>query len=280
MKMREGTIVREIPAPEGLTLRVTAGSGDVEITGHAEGAVQIELSYEIRGWGSRTAELENKLRANPPIELVDKRLRIGPAPSRVSLDYRIVVPKETEVQVRAGSGDLSLRGLSGHIEAILGSGDVNGKGIEGVISLKAGSGDISLAQSCGAFQIRTGSGDIKGHSLTGNAELETGSGDIDLADFHGDLRAISGSGDITAEGAMEEDSSWLVRTSSGDVRLVLPKEAQFQLMLETDFGDFDCDFPLTVEEQGKGRLRGRVGERPQAKAQIETASGDIEIRVH
>ncbi len=279
MKVYKGTIMREFPAPNGLILEVSAGSGDVEIREHAEETVQIALSYEIRSWKPGAAELESELRANPPVKLVGKQLQIGPSPSRVSLDYRITVPMETAIQVRAGSGDLSLHSLSGHLEAVLGSGDVDGKEIEGVISLKAGSGDISLAQSFGAFHIQTGSGDINGHSLRGNAELETGSGDVNLADFHGDLRAISGSGDIIAEGAVEEDSSWFVRTSSGDVQLILPKEAQFQLMLAADFGDFNCEFPFTVEEQGKGRLRGRVGEHPRAKVEIETASGDVRIRV-
>jgi len=48
-------------------------------------------------------------------------------------------------------------------------------------------------------------------------------------------------------------------------------------LLQTEFGDIDCEFPLSAEEVQEGRLKGHIGEKPKARIWVETATGDIAL---
>ncbi|MCF6469537.1 DUF4097 domain-containing protein [Nonomuraea sp. MG754425] len=93
-----------------------------------------------------------------------------------SVHYKIEVPKGTPVELDAGSGNLTLRDLTGDISVRIGSGDVDGAGLASRkvvadagagnmelkyatapqdVELKAGSGDIDVVVPDGAYAVRT-----------------------------------------------------------------------------------------------------------------------------
>lgn len=78
------------------------------------------------------------------------------------------------------------------------------------------------------------------------------------------------------EGELKEET-WRIFTGSGDVNIELPEGVQAVLDLHTEFGEITCDFPVSTEEEKKGRLRGRLGEVPRARIQVETGTGDISL---
>lgn len=274
--MRRGKITRSFPVTGALRVEVVGGSSDVLLRSHDKAEAEVELQYEVHGWGRMAEDVEKSLLASPPLSFSDGILRVGPEPDGVSLDYRLTLPPETEVEVEVGSGDVAAEGLSKSLRLITGSGDVSLRGLSGEVRIRCGNGDIKLSRVFGAVYIRTGSGDIFGKEVKGDLDLETGSGDVALTFVEGEVRILTGSGDVKLKGDLSE-STWKIRTSSGDVFLILPEDTEAEVFLRTDFGDIECEFPLDAEEIREGRLHGCIGEKPKGRIYVETATGDIFI---
>jgi len=97
-------------------------------------------------------------------QVVDGELRVR-AECAASLlwcdvSYVLRVPRGTPVQVRTGSGTLTLDG-TGEVDADTGSGDVRLAAVEGDAEVRTGSGSITVDGVRGrSVTVRTGSGDI------------------------------------------------------------------------------------------------------------------------
>lgn len=274
--MRRGKLVREFPGTGPLRVEIVGEASDVSLRAHGEPKVRVELIYEVHGWGGAAEERERALLARPPLIFSNGVLRVGPEPEGISLDYVLLLPPETEVEVEVGSGDVEAFGLSKKFRVSSGSGDILLRDLAGEVRIRAGSGDIQLSRVFGALSFYTGSGDIKGEEMKGDVDLETGSGDVVLAGLEGELRIFTGSGDVQVSGTLAEET-WRIRTSSGDVHLLLSEPLRAEIFLRTDFGDIFCDFPLVSEELREGRVSGRIGKMPKARVYVETSAGDIAL---
>ena len=104
-----------------------------------------------------------------------------------SFSYRVGVPAGVRTVVSSASGNLTLRGLSGYVNAAGGSGNIAGTGLSGPrVALENGSGDITVSGLASA-----------------------------------DVTASAGSGNITLT-FTKVPRRVSVSNSDGDVRLVLP----------------------------------------------------------
>ncbi|WP_182904421.1 DUF4097 family beta strand repeat-containing protein [Microbispora sp. H13382] len=122
-----------------------------------------------------------------------------------SVDYKVEVPRGLTVKIDTGSGDITLRNLSGQVNASTGSGDVDARGLAATqVGTRTGSGDITLRFTVVPDQVQavTGSGDGRLWVPDGayNIDASTGSGDrrIEVADDDSAPHAITirtGSGD-------------------------------------------------------------------------------------
>ncbi|UBU15691.1 DUF4097 family beta strand repeat-containing protein [Nonomuraea gerenzanensis] len=128
-----------------------------------------------------------------------------------SVDYKIEVPKGLSVDLDAGSGNLTLRNLTGQIDLHAGSGDVDATGLAGKkVYADVGSGNLDLTYTAApdAAELKTGSGDITLNVPDGAYDVKTdvGSGDTnvtvkkDAGSAHR-LSLSAGSGDITVKPA-------------------------------------------------------------------------------
>lgn len=97
--------------------------------------------------------------------------------------------------------------------------------------------------SAGQWRVKTGSGAFIARELIGPMELDSFDGrvDISFAQFQGHSRIQSG---------------------GGDLYLRLPEESSLSMDLVSKMETARCEFPLVgeVNQQSKGRKRGRIGE--------------------
>lgn len=123
-----------------------------------------------------------------------------------SFNYHVVVPTGSRPVLTNSSGDMTLQGLTGHVDAV------------------AGSGDVHAAALSGAISIQDSSGDISGAALSGPAAvLSAGSGNITVTGLHSVSVTVSdGSGDVTLTFATVPGRVQ-VNAGSGNVTLVLPR---------------------------------------------------------
>lgn len=130
---------------------------------------------------------------------------------------------------------------------------------------------------CETSRISTVSGFIKIGTLSADrSNLSSTSGNIEVDGLKGELtgKSVSGSFDVTYQ-ALKDDVE--IESTSGDVVLVLPEDAEFQVELQTTSGKFFVDFPIRMTGNGSDRyFKGVVGN-AEHKVNIQTISGDIRI---
>jgi len=103
-----GSFDRTLTVSGPIRLELNNTSGDVSITGSADGKVHIHATARASGIGLESPDKRlSGLLANPPIEQHGGTIRIGEEMRRlrnVTVSYMIEVPHETEIASRVLSG--------------------------------------------------------------------------------------------------------------------------------------------------------------------------------
>ncbi|MCY4028762.1 MAG: DUF4097 family beta strand repeat-containing protein [Acidobacteria bacterium] len=233
-----------------LTLDIRTGSGRIAVTVGEPGVARVVGN--IRGYADRwtpvgpddVAKSVRTLAADPPISLDGNVLRVGHLDRlqhrQVGISYELVVPADTRVLVWAGSGDVSVAGVTGAVEATTGAGSI----------------DLTTVGVA--------------------ADVQTGAGPVGIAGLGTALRARTGSGWIRVAGA--PGGAWDLSTGSGGIRIDLPEDAAFEVDARTRSGDVRTEHPVVArDEMRRGWLQGTVrGGGPMVT--LRAGSGSIAIR--
>ena len=299
----QGNFDRSLKVTGAVDMEVATGSGHINVKTGPAGAVTVHAHVQIsEGWFSGGDDAQARLQriiANPPIEQNGNTIRIGHMEDsdlrrNVSISYDVVVPAETRVSAKTGSGDVEVDGVKGPLEAssgsgtlkassigaqvraTTGSGDISLQGVNGSVEATTGSGSITATRVAGGFDGGTGSGDIRiEQTAPGNVKVSTGSGSIDVAGVKGGLNVGTGSGDIKVQG--EPTAGWRVESGSGTVDLKLPSEAAFDLYARSSSGRIDVEHPLTTQGSiGNHEVRGKVRGGGYL-VEVRTSSGEITV---
>jgi hypothetical protein len=301
----EGAFDRTLSVTGPVQLDVGTGSGSIEVTAGASGSVEVHGIVRSRSGffsGTDAAAKVRRIVDNPPIEQEGNVVRVGVRAIEdeslyegVSISYRDVVPAETALVSKSGSGSQTLGDLAGPVEAASGSGSLTIGSIGSDVQARAGSGSVRIDGVGGNLQVKTGSGSIDARAVrgaitasagSGRIELEqTGEGDVSVSSGSGgvQVRGVKGgltistsSGSIRAQGEMVRD--WSLEASSGGVTVELPPDASFDLDAHTSSGNIDSDRRVSVTGRiSRKALRGAVGNGG-PRLEIETSSGSIVIR--
>ncbi len=160
--------------------------------------------------------------------------------SQCSASYEVRMPKPgLRVTGDNGSGDIRLTDVS-DVDIKLGSGDVTIKAATGSVRVKAGSGDIDLKDIGGDVTISTGSGDVTAADLRGaKTAIEASSGDLSLRlPGTGDVRAVTGSGDVTIW-VPDRCTRISITSGGGDQHLNVAPDLNSARLLEVRTGSGD-----------------------------------------
>jgi DUF4097 and DUF4098 domain-containing protein YvlB len=251
------------------TVSITAGNGDIIVTGTSASSVRVHAASD------------------------DDNLQIDASSSRLSLQvvnrhggdtkFEVTVPYGVRLIVRSMSGDISVRNTRGEVEAHAQSGDIL---IEdaGRLDVNTLSGGITAANIAGDVGIQSTSGDVKITDLRGDADIGTVSGDITMRGVTAKVvRAKTTSGDVLYDGTIDKAGRYDLSANSGDVRLHIPRDASAQLTVSTWNGEINSDFPITLRpgEHGIGssnskRLTFEINGGG-ARISAETFSGDVTV---
>lgn len=179
-----------------------------------------------------------------------------------------------EVSVPAGfANKLTVKAVSADVEVA----DHTYSGLE----LSTTSGDVKVgAVRAADFRISTTSGSLSVARVAAQrTEISSVSGDVEVKSMTGDtnLRTTSGSA-ILAFAAVPGRIN--AGSTSGDMTITLPSDAQFDLDARSTSGTVTCGFPITIRENRSGggshMLSGTVGAGANMVV-VRTVSGDIKI---
>lgn len=182
-------------------LQLKSNAGDAVVTETDGGAVRVVETLRWRG--EDKPKPEHKVEGQALLLTYDCASNWGSC----SVDYKIEIPKGLPVDLDSGSGNLTLRGLTGQIDLHVGSGDVDAADLGGKkIIAEAGSGNMELkyASAPESAQMKNGSGDITLNVPDGAYDVKTdmGSGDANVSvksdgSATNKISLQAGSGDVT-----------------------------------------------------------------------------------
>ena len=281
--------IETVPVAEPILAQLRTGNGDVRITGSDDDQVRVVLN------GS-PAEID---RARVDLSYGTLIVDTAPAPDRVpaaigtlvdllvgrdNVDVEVQLPPGCRLDLRGGSGEVTISTPVAEAEIQVRSGDVTMAEVRGLAQLRTGSGDIRIP-SAGSVQIHTESGDVVVDQASQAAQITTGSGDVRLDRAGGPIAMKTGAGDlrigmITGEATVTLGSGELtidqmgagrleIDSGSGDVTVTVVAGLPVWTDISTLSGDLYSTLPsLGQPEQGADYLELRA----------RTGSGDIHLR--
>ena len=298
----EGHFQRTLQVSGPVDLSVQTGSGGITVRTGSDSSVEVRGTIRAsRGFLSNddAEEKVTYLESHPPIEQDGNVIKIGRVTDsrmqrNVSISYELVVPANTQVRSRTGSGSQRVDGVSGPLEASTGSGSIRASNIGGSVQATTGSGQIVMETVKEGVRASTGSGSIRATGIGGtvrastgsgsitveqtgvaDARVSTGSGNITLKDVRGLVHASSASGSITAEGGGQ--SPWHLKSVSGNVSVRVPQGLGFDLHAHTVSGSISTSRPLTLQGTvNKREITGKAGNGG-FLLDVSTVSGNINI---
>ena len=281
-----------------IRLELTNASGDVDITGSADGKVHVRGEVRASGFGFDNPQkrLDDTL-ASPPIEKRGETIRIGKDMSHlrnVSIAYTIQVPRDTEISATVASGAQTIRNVLGPVKVQAASGSIRVEKIDRYTQLTTASGSISasdigndlrVSSASGSVTVSKVRGDVDVNAISGvirisnpgsRIEADTASGDVDIQGAAHDVKAHAASGRVSVQGNPGAENYWELKTASGGVQLGVPASANLHLSAEAVSGEIRTDIPIIVEEQGKHSLRAHMGNGG-GRVDVHTVSGEIRV---
>jgi hypothetical protein len=260
----EGSFDRTLNVSGAVDLDVQTSSGRIEVRPGDSASVHIHAvirAHDDFSHGDEAARIR-EIETNPPIQQSGNTIRIAPPADEwvrrhVSISYELVVPQQSRLRARTGSGSENVEGIQGPLELETGSGSVTVTRVDDEVRIQTGSGHIELDSVKGKVDAHTGSGSIQGAGLAGPVSAHTGSGSVRLEQ--------TGSGPIEAH------------TGSGGVNVRLPAEAAFDLYAHTGSGHVTVDHPITMQGSvGGHEIQGKV-KGGGALVDVRTGSGSVRI---
>jgi DUF4097 and DUF4098 domain-containing protein YvlB len=161
------------------------------------------------------------------------------------VDIIVQMPREGNVRLHTGDGEIEVAELKGELD------------------LDSGDGSEILDRIDGKLRASTGDGHIRANGRFDQLELKTGDG-------HLDVRA--------AQGSLLSSDGWKLETGDGSVSLEVASDLAADVDFHTSDGHIDLDMPVATEGQfHHGEVRGKLngGGSP---LRIRTGDGSIHLR--
>ena len=294
----DNTFEKTLSVNGHVRIELTNGSGGVEIRGGADNKVHISGKVTA-GWsvfGNSEKGIQDVV-ANPPVDQRDNVIHIGRNNNmfkNISIDYKIEVPRDTEIDASVASGGITIDNVRGPVKASSASGYVHTYRVDGDTQLNAASGQVEASGIAGILRVSTASGDVTVTDVKGDLRVNAASGSIRITNPSDRVDASSASGAIEVSGAKNDlkvhaisgsvtvsgdpaNHYWELKSVSGSVDIRVPTNASFLLTAETTSGGIRTNIPVILEEQGKHSLRAHIGS-SSGRIEVHTVSGGVDVQ--
>ena len=227
----------------GAPISIRSVSGDVKVIGYDGGAIMVTGTKS--GRDRHLVEVEDRSTGNS----VDVRVHYPEQCNcDASINFEVRVPRGTRYKfenISSASGDITVSGVTGDVQA------------------RSASGDVTVTDVTGVVNASTASGDVKVKNIIGAASAKSASGDVEA-----EITRLDGGGNM-------EFSS-----TSGNVKVKLPASLGAEINMSVLSGSIHSDFPLDIQEReraGMGRsARGRVGDGSRT-LKLSSVSGSVTL---
>ena len=242
------------------TVHVNTNDGSVRVT--TSDAKQVEIHVDYRGYEEgKTLHIESH-QSGDVVEFTARAANAwGPSFGLRDLHIEVRLPKDSDLKVETGDGEIHASGLSGNVD--LGTGD----------------GSMTVSAMSGVLRFHTGDGAIDGNDLDGQCDAVSGDGSIKLSGRFDLLKTRSGDGKIVINAAhgSKMDSGWSVQSGDGEIEVAVPGDLRANVDASTGDGHITTDIPITVSGGlSKTRVQGTLNGGGQSLT-IHTGDGSIRL---
>jgi DUF4097 and DUF4098 domain-containing protein YvlB len=246
-------------------VRVETNDGAVHIS--TWDGKQIEARVETAGWKISSSEVRIVERQTD--DRLDLEARVPNTHWNFQIDHRSLrielrIPRESDLTVRTGDGNVEI-----------------GSGL-GAVDIRTGDGHIMVNGAKGDVRLSTGDGHIQATNLDGRLDASSGDGHIQV-DGRFDLlnlKTNDGAIDARLSNGSRITTSWLVRSGDGNVTLHFPENFQADLDAHTGDGRINLDFPISVMgNTSRSAVRGKINGGG-SMLTVRTGDGSINILKH
>jgi len=181
------------------SFNVDVGAGSLEIIGQSNRS-EIEVIADI--YTSKEApqgyELSLDDKGNSAELFSEMTNTVGSwQGSSPRIDLVVYVPKDLALDIKDGSGSMSISDIKNNVTINDGSGSLSVEDVEGDLKIVDNSGSINVNKVSGNLSIDDGSGSIYVKNVAGDADIEDGSGSMTVTDVKGFVTVDDGSGSIS-----------------------------------------------------------------------------------
>jgi hypothetical protein len=215
--------------------------------------VDITGDLQISGWNReeiRIKDLDQEMKSNQKKNVLEI--------SNVE-DVLINIPHNLEVKIKSVTGDATIKGLRGELEANAVSGDVMISDVSS-FSADAIAGDLIGSRIQGNLQVTSVGGDSLIDNVQGQVELNTVGGDIQLDTIAGGIDIQAG-GDVYAEFHPVPWQAYQLEAGS-DLSISIPEDTNANLSIKSGAGDiriFPGKLDLIINENELDHTLGEGG---------------------
>jgi len=258
----------------------TNGAGDHGVQADMDIFVPRDAALEFSGRRGDVSISDRRADLKLSVQRGDLTLNNISGGAKISMEKGSVRATDVtgDVEVEGRVDDVTLENVRGSVK-LNGDffNDIRLSKISKTVEFKSARSDVALSSVPGDLEI---SGDsLRATDASGPMRLITRSKEIHLEGVTGDIDVDNSNGDIEVHPADKLPMGRMNLTGKrGDISLVIPANAGFQVEASTRKGDITTDFgSLKIDSSGGGsRATGTVGNGA-AKLQINADTGDIRI---
>ena len=182
-------------------------------------------------------------------------------------DYSLDVPMGTDLEIRNTQGSVRIEKLQAD--------DTTVESVGGAILVSDFTGHLFLRSVGGNIDVIRPSGRVEAYSITGDLHF--------ISPTTSKLRGSTTSGRILFEGDFPDGGDYSLSEYSGDMEILCPPSASFELFAKTDRGKLLNEMPMTIRHQAATPLSSAnslFGTHLTGKATVNlrSFSGTIRIR--
>ena len=246
----------EITVPSRVSVEAHGNYGDFDVS-EVNGSVVLQ--------SDRADVRLNKIGGNARVEMQRSDL-VRAADLKGNLDLQ---GKGSDIELENIAGQVTINGSY--------SGNLEFKNVAKPLHFESPNTDLRVAALPG--QISMDLGELTGNNLVGPVHLVTKSKDVKIEDFTNSLELETERGDIELQPKHMPLAKIDARSHSGQISLVLPDKAAFQLVATTDHGEAVNEFGSPIQKETDGHsssLKGTVGQG--ASIHVVTERGTVTVR--
>jgi len=182
-------------------------------------------------------------------------------------DYSLDVPTGTCLEIRNPQGSVRIEKFQGD--------DASVESVGGAILVSDFTGHLFVRSIGGNIDVVRASGRVEAYSITGNLHF--------VSPTTSKLRGSTTSGRILFEGDFHDGGDYSLQDYSGDIEILCPSSASFELFAKTVRGKLQNEMPMTIRHRAATPISSAnslLGTHLTGKATVDlkSFSGTIRIR--